>query len=193
MTARELQPCGTNAAWHRHYLHGEPIDDACRDAHLAYRTARRHPPAEGTAEPRRLVITVHGKPAPQGSKRHVGNGVMIESSKRLRPWREDVKAAALTVLNGQPRIEDAPVCAHITFCFDKPLRAPKRRPIWPITRSSGDVDKLVRAVFDALTDAGVWRDDAQVISVTADKIHTDDPDAPLRVPGAVVRIWEVAA
>lgn len=29
MTARQLKPCGTYAAWTRHYRRGEPIDDAC--------------------------------------------------------------------------------------------------------------------------------------------------------------------
>lgn len=28
-----------------------------------------------------LTVTVLGTPAPQGSKRHVGNGVVVESSK----------------------------------------------------------------------------------------------------------------
>ena len=42
----------------------------------------------------RLTIVAYGQPAPQGSKRHVGKGVMVESSKKLRPWRQDVKAAA---------------------------------------------------------------------------------------------------
>ena len=45
-----------------------------------------------------LTITVHGTPAPQGSKRHVGNGVMVESSKKVKPWRQDVKHAALEVI-----------------------------------------------------------------------------------------------
>ena len=43
---------------------------------------------------RSVSFTVHGLPAPQGSKRHVGRGVMVESSKRVKPWRGAVKAAA---------------------------------------------------------------------------------------------------
>lgn len=31
------------------------------------------------------TIIVHGIPAPQGSKRHVGNGVLLESSKMVKP------------------------------------------------------------------------------------------------------------
>jgi hypothetical protein len=151
-----------------------------------------------------LVITVHGKPAPQGSKRHVGNGVMVESSAKVRPWREAVKGAALDALrdwspqNPAPR-ENAPACRRldgpvevsVCFCFDKPKSAPKRRRTWPTTRTSGDVDKLLRATFDALTDAGVFRDDSQIVHVSAWKTFTDDQNAPIRVPGAVIRLREV--
>src|ERR1700676_3259288 len=38
----------------------------------------------------RMKITVRGIPAPQGSKRHVGGGRMIEMSKAVGPWREAV-------------------------------------------------------------------------------------------------------
>ena len=146
---------------------------------------------EGAAGPGpALSITVYGRPAPQGSKRHVGRGVLVEQSKRVAPWREAVKHAALAAAEGHDRIE-GPIAVEICFTFDRPKSAPKRRRVWPTTRTSGDVDKLQRAVFDALTDAGIWRDDAQVVDVRARKVHTGDPDAPLQVPGAVIRVSEV--
>jgi Holliday junction resolvase RusA-like endonuclease len=150
-----------------------------------------------------LLITILGKPAPQGSKRHVGRGVMIESSKHVAPWREAVKQATHRALQaralhvyGDTGYEhqfrlDGPVAIDIAFTFDKPKSAPKTRRTWPITRSSGDVDKLLRSTFDALTDAGAIRDDSQVIDVHARKQFTDAFAAPLRVPGAVIRIWQV--
>lgn len=33
--ARKLKPCGTDAAYQRHYARGEPIDEACKAAHSA--------------------------------------------------------------------------------------------------------------------------------------------------------------
>ncbi len=137
-----------------------------------------------------LVIKVIGRPAPQGSKRHVGKGRMIEQSTRVQPWREAVKHAALAALGDRPRA-DGPIAVEVAFFFDKPKSAPKRRRTWPVTRTSGDLDKLLRATFDALTDAGVWRDDAQVISCNAEKVYTDDEDAPLVRPGAVISVIEV--
>jgi Holliday junction resolvase RusA-like endonuclease len=140
-----------------------------------------------------LTITVHGKPAPQGSKRHVGKGRMIEQSTRVAPWREAVKWAVLAS-SWTPELYPltGPISLEITFCFDKPKSAPKRRQTWPVTRSSGDVDKLQRSTFDALVDAGVFKDDSQIIDVTASKVYTDDSTSPLMVPGALIRVWEVA-
>ena len=34
------------------------------------------------------------EPAPQGSKRHVGGGRLIEASKRVKPWRQAVAATS---------------------------------------------------------------------------------------------------
>jgi crossover junction endodeoxyribonuclease RusA len=45
-----------------------------------------------------LTFTVRGTPAPQGSKSfkgiHGGHAVLAESSKKVKPWRMDVKAVA---------------------------------------------------------------------------------------------------
>lgn len=144
-----------------------------------------------------LIITVHGHPAPQGSKRHVGHGRMIEQSKRVTPWREAVKHAALQQIEGpQPppfTTITGPVRVRVQFVFHKPKSAPKRRRTWPITRTSGDVDKLLRSTFDAITDAGIWRDDSQVVYVAAEKLYVGDDDTPLTSPGAVIRLMEIPA
>jgi len=36
-----------------------------------------------------IFIPVLGIPAAQGSKKHVGRGILIESSKKVAPWRQD--------------------------------------------------------------------------------------------------------
>ena len=65
-----------------------------------------------------IFIPVIGIPAPQGSKRHVGHGIMIENSKRVKPWRQDVKEAALIHYNGE--IIDQAVEIEIIFLFARP-------------------------------------------------------------------------
>jgi Holliday junction resolvase RusA-like endonuclease len=144
-------------------------------------------------------VTAIGTPAPQGSKRHVGRGVMIESSKKVKPWREAVKQAAsdlIAVAGETGRLTagfplDGPLVVTICFTLARPKSAPKSR-----TRPDRmpDLSKLIRSTEDALTDAGVWADDARVVGVAARKVYpfpgSGDPDA-LSVPGAVIRIWEV--
>lgn len=49
-----------------------------------------------------LRIVVYGQPAPMGSKRFMGTrggkGVLVESSKAVKPWREAVKHAAIAAI-----------------------------------------------------------------------------------------------
>lgn len=135
-------------------------------------------------------VTVHGTPAPQGSKRHVGHGVMVESSKRLPAWRTLVTDEAWAARAGAPAIL-GPVRLYVTFGFRRPrshfgtgrnagtLRA--NAPAYPTGRNIGDLSKHIRAVEDALTDAGVWVDDDQVVAIVSDKEWWDDAGAEISV------------
>ena len=53
------------------------------------------------------------------------------------------------------------------------LRQPKR-PKAPVPITKPDVDKLARACLDGMTDAGVFRDDSQVTTLTARKRYTTE-------------------
>lgn len=82
-----------------------------------------------------------------------------------------------------------PVCVEATITVTKPKSAPKTRETWPITRSSGDVDKHARNLLDALVDAGVMRDDSQVIEAVVRKRYPGQHPDTLTSPGAVIRVW----
>lgn len=110
-------------------------------------------------------VWVPGDPAPQGSKRHVGNGVMIESSRRVKPWRQDVREAILE--QREQQIVGA-VRVWLNFVMPRPKSTPKRLPT-PPARRRPDLDKLVRAVLDAVVSAGLIEDDACVIELHATK------------------------
>lgn len=147
-----------------------------------------------------LRIVVYGLPAPQGSKRHVGNGVMVESSKYVKPWREAVKAAAFDVLERLPADQrgplDAPLQLCVVFTFNRPRSHYRTgannwmlRPNAPTAPSSKpDLSKLIRSTEDALTDAGVWRDDSRVTHIIAAKAYAGTAEG-LDRPGAVIEIW----
>ena len=127
-------------------------------------------------------FTVYGTAAPQGSKRHVGNGVMIESSNRVRPWRQDVRFAAL---EKRPPDWDMtkPMGLVLEFRFLRPQShfvtkkgvsyLKPKAPAQPVSARLGDIDKLSRAVLDALTGIA-YQDDRQVIALEASKCYLDD-------------------
>ncbi|WP_255218445.1 RusA family crossover junction endodeoxyribonuclease [Nocardia abscessus] len=118
-------------------------------------------------------------PAPQGSKRHVGHGRMIESSAAVGPWRERV---ALAVHNEHWPLLSGPVVVDLTFVMPRPKSAPKTRT--PPAIKKPDLDKLVRAIFDALT--GIAFDsDAQVVELHASKRLAD--------PGCQPGVWITVA
>lgn len=137
-----------------------------------------------------LRFTVFGTPGPQGSKRHVGNGRMIESSKLVKPWRSDVKDAAETAIRDAEQGTypmRGPLCVIIAFTLKKPMSAPKRTRTWPSKKP--DLDKLIRSTFDAIGSAGVWVDDAQVIDVRSMKSYPCEGPWSLAAPGAVVHVF----
>ena len=55
-------------------------------------------------------------------------------------------------------------------------------PWYPAGRP--DLDKLLRSTLDALGEAGIWGDDAQVVTIAASKHYTSDYEPP----GATIRV-----
>ena len=122
-------------------------------------------------------VWIPGKPAPQGSKRHLGNGVMVESSKAVKPWRVDVAWAARREF---PAPYDGPVRLELGFVMPRPKSTPKKSTPAAIKRP--DLDKLVRAVMDAITGV-VVADDSQIVHLVATKriAELDEPTGVMLV------------
>ena len=112
-----------------------------------------------------MIITVRGIPAPQGSKRHVGGGRMIEQSKAVGPWREAVRGETQRAMHRLAPIE-GPVTVFIYFYLPRPKTLPQKITL-PAKRP--DIDKLARAVLDGLTEGGAWLDDGQVVRLMLQK------------------------
>lgn len=146
-----------------------------------------------------LTFVVHGSPKAKGSMRHVGHGRMVEQLAGSKPWREAVKWAALQAIAGREGTGDpfatlsGPVVVEVVFSFAKPKSAPKNRRTWPITRSSGDVDKLLRNLLDALVDAAVLGDDSQVVRAVPEKAYAGEYPSGLTAPGAEVVVRPLTA
>ena len=137
-------------------------------------------------------FAVLGLPAPQGSKRHVGGGRMVESSERVKPWRRQVAAAYRDHDFGD--VLDGPVSVTVDFYLPRPKshygtgrNAGALKPSAPAEHlTMPDLDKLTRAVGDALTRLA-WRDDSQIVAWHAYK-HYATSAHPV---GATIMIQEV--
>lgn len=150
-----------------------------------------------------LILTVYGTPAPQGSKNRNAAGALYESSAKVRPWRQDVKTAALDALHHDDAWTalDCPVLLDMTFSLRRPKHhygtgknAGRLKPSAPrYPTSTPDLDKLVRSTQDALKDAGVLADDSCVTDVNAGKrfVLAGTGADTLHLPGAVIRVWRL--
>lgn len=129
-----------------------------------------------------ITFFIEGIPGPQGSKRHVGNGVMVESSKKVAPWRGRVMHAARAA-NWLKEPLDEPVRVIVDFY----LPAPKKSKFGDKPAGPPDLDKLLRSTFDGLTSSCVIKDDARIVEVSARKHWATD------VPGAAISIEPLEA
>lgn len=130
-----------------------------------------------------MIISVRGVPAPQGSKRHVGGGRMVEMSKAVGPWREAVRAETAKIAKW---VSTEPVEVHIIFGLNRPkghYRTGRNAhllrdgaPEFPAGRP--DLDKLARAVLDGLTAGGAWKDDSQVVVLQVAKVYNEAGEVP---------------
>jgi crossover junction endodeoxyribonuclease RusA len=112
------------------------------------------------------LIWVQGLPIAQGSKNAYNRGgriVLVESAKGLKSWRETI--AHVAGLQGREVSREA-IKLTLLFCMPAPKKMVRYAPT-----TKPDLDKLARAVLDALT--GVWyADDSQVVSLDLQKVYT---------------------
>lgn len=113
-----------------------------------------------------LAFFVPGTPAPQGSKNAYRRGqkiVLVESSKKVKPWRDTVSQVARFVCK-QPLDGAVTVAVHFVMPRTKAMRD---RPAPPMVQKP-DLDKLLRAINDALTGIA-YSDDSQIVRLTGSK------------------------
>jgi Holliday junction resolvase RusA-like endonuclease len=135
-----------------------------------------------------IRFKVTGRPAPQGSKRHIGHGRMIEQSKAVGPWREAVRAETQRQI--YERLAEWPdelaVSASLTFWLPRPQSHYRTGRNAHLLRESAparpagrpDVDKLARAVLDGLTAGGAFADDSQVVDLAVSKQWCGPGESP---------------
>lgn len=145
------------------------------------------------------AVKVTGLPAPKGSMKCIGkrgkvrHALIEDAGPSQREWRARVQLAGEHLLPGIGETLDGPVSVEVTFTLPRPASA--RGRVWPHLKANGktaggDLDKLVRLILDAFTDARVWTDDSRVVEITARKAYPDTPAPDLVASGgALIRIW----
>jgi Holliday junction resolvase RusA-like endonuclease len=139
-----------------------------------------------------IQVFVPGHPRAQGSKRFFKHGekvVSVEMAKDLKPWRQAIADRLSDAREGKQLV--GAIGVRVVFFFNRPAshygtgsRAGFVKPSAPRWRdASPDLDKLQRALFDAITMSGLIRDDRYICSVEAQKVYGD--------PGVLVEVREL--
>jgi len=150
-----------------------------------------------------VEFTVSGNPRPKGSMRfgvskHTGRVVPIgprrtrkDGSKipdYLKIWTKEIQLIAAHSMDGAPYDGFVRVSAQFRYARPKDHYCTGRKsatlrpdaPMYPASRYFADLDKLLRALLDAMTGI-VWVDDSQVVEFgNVSKIFGD--------PGATVKV-----
>ncbi len=145
---------------------------------------RSHQTRIDLIEPPSLVCNFDapGTPRPKGNVIKGRWGGYHDSTKGLDKWLLVVRGCARAAWGDRPPLSCA-VTARLEFGFKRPnghhtlagnLSAEGRRQPLPTTRTYGDIDKLTRAILDALTGI-VYRDDSLVTPVEACKVWAPRP------------------
>lgn len=128
-----------------------------------------------------IAFRVPGLPIAQGSKSYKGhrNGkpILAESAKGLDKWRRDVELLAQRAVGYTRPCIDQPVTVLVEFTF----KTPKARAGQIRHATMPDVDKLARAVLDALKTAQVIIDDSRVSDLVATKRYGPEPGAYIAI------------
>lgn len=137
-----------------------------------------------------IQLTIYGTPIPQGSLRafkHAKTGAVITTSDNVKtkPWKQQVSLMAISEMRGE--MIEGPVTLRLSFFLPKPKSVKRAHPT-----VKPDIDKLARAVLDALTGI-VYRDDAQVTSVLAQKFYGDVAKCEIYIENHAAPINELYA
>lgn len=118
-----------------------------------------------------LQFSADGTPKPQGSKKAFvrgGKAVLVEQATGLKEWRDHVASTASIHMQyqGLEMLEKTPVEVRLIFAMPRTKAMKPTDPLTMIQRP--DIDKLERAILDALTGV-VFKDDSQVVILLAGK------------------------
>jgi Holliday junction resolvase RusA-like endonuclease len=125
-----------------------------------------------------VSLSVIGDPASQGSHAIMQGRIVQVNSKKHKAWRNAITQTALATLPADWEPIDEPCELTVNFYMPKPASVKRSLPT-----VSPDLDKLIRAVGDSLTDSGVVVDDSRIVRISARKLYAIGIE-----PGATIEV-----
>lgn len=135
-------------------------------------------------DPDVIEFFVAGEPVPQGSTKafyikKLERVVTTHTNANTEAWRNRIATEAQHVNELRPQSyfsDDRRLGYEVTmeFVFTRPKSTPKR---WKQNTKRPDLDKLVRAVLDGITNVLI-PDDSQVVRITAGKCYGECDRSP---------------
>jgi len=135
---------------------------------------------------RRVIdVFVPGIPVTKGSVNVGRQGQVRQAAHGYAAWSDAVRRAVVAYPGGcVSRDEGAMI--RCRFWVPADSNADAYGGIW--TPGARDGDKLDRAVWDAVTKAGLWQDDAQVVEWSGSRRWASD----VRVSGVHIGVWALS-
>lgn len=156
---------------------------------------------------REIWIAIPGHPKTKGSMKCIGRvgnraHVLVEDHKSAKPWLDALTLWCRKKLAGRPAAAGQPLGAEATFTLKRPtghygtgrnggVLKERFADAQPVGHNTGDLDKLVRTVLDALQAAGVVPNDSAVVELAARKAYVQPHrvDDVLPYPGVSIRLY----
>lgn len=129
-----------------------------------------------------------------GTREFTGKVAIVDRNRSVPLWRRSVVSAARPAGVAAVRpVLDGALVVRLMFSLPRPVSISATKRPYPIVKP--DVDNLVKPTQDALTDAGVWKDDALVISSVISKAYVNgfhaDGTPAMDEPGCVIEIFKI--
>jgi Holliday junction resolvase RusA-like endonuclease len=125
-----------------------------------------------------VSLSVTGNPASQGSHAIMNGRIVQVNSSKHKAWRKAIVQEAIATLPDDWQPIDEPCELIVNFYLPKPKTVDRQLP-----SVSPDLDKLIRAVGDSLTDSGVVVDDSRIVRISARKLYAEGIQ-----PGATIQV-----
>ena len=125
-----------------------------------------------------VSLSVTGNPASQGSHAIMNGRIVQVNSSKHKAWRKAIVQEAIATLPDDWQPIDEPCELIVNFYMPKPASVKRSLPT-----VSPDLDKLIRAVGDSLTDSGIVVDDSRIVRISARKLYAEGIE-----PGATILV-----